>query len=107
MDRVKELKPFQENHEIGEHRILADLPCQNRCLKKRSVTGSTRESELPILPIVFQGLHNLWGGWGQCFHHVSEEGTEGLLAPNAILNKLILPKSIVVIFYGDSLCHCL
>jgi len=39
-------------------------------------TGSVRESELPIVPLVSQGQHNRGGGKGQCLHHVSEERKE-------------------------------
>jgi len=42
-------------------------------IRKRSFTGSARESELPILPLGSQGQHNLGRGKGQCFHRVSEE----------------------------------
>ena len=46
-------------------------------IRKRNFTGSARESELPIVPLVSQGEHNLGRGKGQCFHRVSEEGKEG------------------------------
>ncbi len=42
-------------------------------IRKRSSIGSVRESELPIVPTVFQGQHNLERGKGQYLHHVSEE----------------------------------
>ena len=45
-------------------------------IRKRSFTGSARESELPIVPFVSQGQHNLERGKGQCLYHVSEEGKE-------------------------------
>ncbi len=45
-------------------------------IRKRSFTGSARESDLPILPLVSQGQHNLGRGKGQCFYHVSEEVKE-------------------------------
>src|SRR5512135_2630366 len=34
-------------------------------IRKRNFTGSARESELPIVPIVFQGQHNFGRGKGQ------------------------------------------
>jgi hypothetical protein len=46
-------------------------------IRKRSFTGSARESDLPTVPLVSQGQHNLGRGKGQCFHRVSEEGKEG------------------------------
>ena len=46
-------------------------------IRKRSSTGSARESELPIVPLGFQGQHNLGRGKGQYFHRVSEEGKGG------------------------------
>ena len=46
-------------------------------IRKRNFTGSSRESELPIVPLVFQGEHNLGRGKGQYFHRVSEEGKAG------------------------------
>ena len=46
-------------------------------IRERSFTGSARESELPIVPIVSPGQHNLGRGKGQYFHRVSEEGKEG------------------------------
>jgi hypothetical protein len=42
-------------------------------IRKRSFTGSARESDLPILPLASQGQHNLGRGKGQYFYHVSEE----------------------------------
>jgi hypothetical protein len=42
-------------------------------IRERNSIGSVRESELPIVPIAFQGQQNLERGKGQCFHHVSEE----------------------------------
>jgi hypothetical protein len=42
-------------------------------IRKRNSIGSVRESELPIVPIVFQGQQNLERGKGQYLHHVSEE----------------------------------
>ncbi len=46
-------------------------------IRERNSIGSVRESELPIIPLVSQGQHNLGRGKGQCFHRVSEEGKEG------------------------------
>ncbi len=45
-------------------------------IRKRSFTGSARESELPIVPLVSQGQHNLGRGKGQYLHHASEGGKE-------------------------------
>ena len=45
-------------------------------IRKRSFTGSARESELPILPLGSQGQHNLGRGKGQYFYQVSEEEKE-------------------------------
>ena len=45
-------------------------------IRKRSFTGSARESDLPIVPLVFQGQHNLERGKRQYFYHVSEEVKE-------------------------------
>ncbi len=45
----------------------------------RNFIGSVRESELPIVPIIFQGQHNLERGKGQCLHQVSKGGKEGRL----------------------------
>ena len=45
-------------------------------IRERSFTGLARESDLPILPLVSQGQHNLGRGKGQCFYHVSEEVKE-------------------------------
>ena len=45
-------------------------------IRKRSFTGSARESDLPIVPLVSQGQHNLGRGKGQYFYHVSEEAKE-------------------------------
>ena len=41
-------------------------------IRKRNFTRSARESDLPIVPIVSQGQHNLERGKGQYFYHVSE-----------------------------------
>ena len=46
-------------------------------IRERSSIRSVRESELPIVPVGFQGQQNLGRGKGQCFHPVSEEGKEG------------------------------
>jgi hypothetical protein len=46
-------------------------------IRRRSSIRPVRESELPIVPMGFQGQQNLGRGKGQCFHHVSEEGKEG------------------------------
>jgi len=45
---------------IGEQRVD---------IRKRSSTGSARESELLIVPLVSQGQHNLERGKGQYLHH--------------------------------------
>jgi len=42
----------------------------------RNSIGSVRESELPIVPLVLQGQHNLGRGKGQCLHRVFEGGKE-------------------------------
>jgi hypothetical protein len=49
-------------------------------IRKRSSSRFVRESELPIVPIVFQGQHNLGRGKGQYLHHVSEERKEKEIA---------------------------
>jgi len=41
-------------------------------IRKRSFIRFVGESELPIVPMVFQGQQNLGRGKGQCLHHVSE-----------------------------------
>ena len=46
-------------------------------IRERSFTGSAREAELPIVPLISQEEHNLERGKGQCFHRVSEEGKGG------------------------------
>ena len=46
-------------------------------IRERSFTGSTRDSELPIVPFGSQEQHNLGRGKGQYFHRVSEEGKGG------------------------------
>ena len=53
---------------------LANFTIQLVDIRRRNSTGSARESELPILPLVSQGQHNLGRGKGQYFHRVSEEG---------------------------------
>ena len=45
-------------------------------IRRRNSTGLARESELPIVPLVSQGQHNLGRGKGQYFYHVSEEVKE-------------------------------
>jgi hypothetical protein len=45
-------------------------------IRKRNFTGSARESELPVVPLVSQGEHNLGRGKRQYFHRISEEGKE-------------------------------
>jgi len=42
-------------------------------ISKRNFIRFIRESELPIVPTVFQGQQNLKRGKGQYLHHVSEE----------------------------------
>jgi len=42
-------------------------------IRKRNFIRFVRESELPIVPIGFQGQQNLERGKGQYLHHVSEE----------------------------------
>jgi len=49
-------------------------------IRKRSFIRFVRESELPIVPIVFQGQQNLERGKGQYLHHVSEERKEKEIA---------------------------
>jgi hypothetical protein len=45
-------------------------------IRKRSFIRFVRESELPIVPLGFQGQQNLERGKGQYLHHVSEEVKE-------------------------------
>jgi len=45
-------------------------------IRRRNFTGSARESDLPIVPLAFQGQHSLGRGKGQYFYHVSEEVKE-------------------------------
>jgi hypothetical protein len=52
-------------------------------IRKRNSTGSARESDLPILPLVSEGQHNLGRGKGQYFYHVSEEVKEWRLRGSA------------------------
>jgi hypothetical protein len=52
-------------------------------IRKRNFTGSARESELPTVPLVSQGQHNLGRGKGQYFYHVSEEVKEWRLHGSA------------------------
>jgi len=49
-------------------------------IRKRRFIRFVRESELPIVPIAFQGQHNLERGKGQCLHYVSEERKEKEIA---------------------------
>ena len=54
---------------------LTDVPAvmeQLVDIRKRSFIRFVRESELPIVPIAFQGQQNLERGKGQYLHHVSE-----------------------------------
>ena len=56
----------------------------------RRATGRYKETEffrvgkgvgeLPILPLVSEGQHNLGRGKGQCLHHVSEGGKDEEIA---------------------------
>jgi hypothetical protein len=41
-------------------------------IRERSFIRFVRESELPIVPIAFQGQQNLERGKGQYLHHVSK-----------------------------------
>jgi hypothetical protein len=45
----------------------------------RNFRGLVRESELPIIPIGFQGQHNLERGKGQYLNQVFKEEKEGRL----------------------------
>jgi hypothetical protein len=56
--------------------------------KSRSFTGSIRESELPIVPLVSQRQHNSGRGKGQYLHHVSEREKERRLSA---LGRLVTP----------------
>jgi len=49
-------------------------------IRRRSFIRFVRESELPIVPIAFQGQHNLERGKGQYLHQVSEERKEKEIA---------------------------
>ena len=55
-------------------------------IRKRSSTGSVRESDLPIVPLLSQRLHNFGRGKGQCLYHVSEEEKERRLR-NAVNSR--------------------
>ena len=57
---------------MGDPCRCSDTSEQLVGIRKRNLIGSVRESELPIVPIAFQGQHNLERGKGQCLHHVSE-----------------------------------
>jgi len=62
---------------------LTDVPIlsgQLMDIRRRSFIRFVRESELPIVPIVFQGQQNLERGKGQCLHYVSEERKEKEIA---------------------------
>jgi hypothetical protein len=62
---------------------LTDVPAEMGQLvdiRKRSFIRFVRESELPIVPIAFQGQQNLERGKGQYLHHVSEERKEKEIA---------------------------
>ena len=45
-------------------------------IRKRNSTGSARESDLLIVPLVSQRQHNFGRGKGQYFYHVFEEEKE-------------------------------
>jgi hypothetical protein len=45
-------------------------------IRKRNFIRFIRESELPMVPIAFQGQQNLERGKGQYLHHVSERAKE-------------------------------
>ena len=45
-------------------------------IRKRSSTGSARESDLLVVPLESQGQHNLGIEKGQYFYQVSEEVEE-------------------------------
>jgi hypothetical protein len=63
----------QEQPYENEHgRPLLMLNRQLVDIRKRSFTGSIRESELLIVPLVSQGQHNLGRGKGQYLHHASK-----------------------------------
>jgi len=69
----------QEKPDGAARETLTDAPPlrgQLRDIRKRSSIRSVRESELPIVPIAFQGQHNLERGKGQYLHHVSERAKE-------------------------------
>jgi len=56
--------------------------------KSRSFTGSIRESDLLILPLVSQRQHNFGRGKGQYLHHASEGEKERRLSA---LGRLVTP----------------
>jgi hypothetical protein len=65
----------QEKPSGAARETLTDVPAvmgQLVDIRKRSFIRFIRESELPILPIAFQGQQNLERGKGQYLHHVSE-----------------------------------
>ena len=66
-------QPYDNEHGRPLSMLTGGQPVD---IRKRSFTGSARESELPIVPLVSQGQHNLGRGKGQYFYHVSEEEKE-------------------------------
>src|SRR4030043_269477 len=61
----------------NEHGRPWSMPIGQRVnIRKRNFTGSARESELLIVPMVSQGEQSLGRGKGQYFYHVSEEVKE-------------------------------
>jgi hypothetical protein len=69
----------QEKPGGAARETLTDVPAvmeQLVDIRKRSFIRFVRESELPIVPIAFQGQQNLERGKGQYLHHVSEEVKE-------------------------------
>jgi hypothetical protein len=61
--------------------------------KSRSFTGSIRESDLLILPLVSQRQHNSGRGKGQYLHHVSEGEKERRLSALGRLVTLYISES--------------
>jgi len=59
---------------------VPNLSGQLMDIRKRNFIRFIRESELPIVPIAFQGQQNLERGKGQYLHHVSEERKEKEIA---------------------------
>ena len=69
----------QGKPDVAARETLTDVPAvmgQLVDIRKRSFIRFVRESELPIVPIAFQGQQNLERGKGQYLHHVSEEVKE-------------------------------